>query len=67
MLTRLEISECERVLNGTAFGSVGPYEVLGGSAWFAVDPAHPLNKPIVDLKSAPTDATGKVVCRSGPA
>src|SRR4051812_43865462 len=39
-----------------AFGDAGPYERLIGVARFAVDPAGPRNKLIVDLENAPRNA-----------
>jgi hypothetical protein len=43
-----------------AFGNVGPYEQLDGTVYFAVDPHHPANSVITDLKLAPRDANGRV-------
>ena len=37
-LIRVEITSRADVLNGKAFGNVGPYEKLRGLAYFAVDP-----------------------------
>ena len=48
------------VANGQPFGSVGPYEKLIGTIEFALDPANPHNKPIVDLETAPRGADGRV-------
>src|SRR5262245_50060940 len=48
------------VANGQPFGSVGPYEKLIGTIEFALDPANPRNKPIVDLDTAPRGADGRV-------
>jgi hypothetical protein len=62
MLNRLEINSKEPVLNGTSFGAVGAYESLVGKAWFAVDPNHACNLPIVDLELAPRDEAGFVTC-----
>jgi hypothetical protein len=59
-LTRVEIVTRVDVLNGKAFGSVGPYEKLQGKAYFAVDPAHPRNKVIADIDLAPRNRAGKV-------
>jgi len=52
----------ETILDGTPFGDAGAYEQLAGRAVFAVDPATPLNGPIVDLARAPRDADGLVRC-----
>ena len=43
-----------------AFGQVGPYEQLDGTVSFAVDPTHPANQLITDLKLAPRDVSGRV-------
>jgi hypothetical protein len=59
-VTRVEIQRREDVLGGKAFGSAGPYEKLVGKVYFAVDPANPHNKIIVDLDKAPKNAQGKV-------
>jgi len=64
MLTRFEITARTPVLDSKPFGSVGPYEQLEGSAYFAVDPDHPLNQPIVDLQLAPRNADGCVEFRA---
>jgi hypothetical protein len=46
--------------DGRAFGAVGPYEQLDGTAHFAVDPTHFLNRGITDLHLAPRDDNGLV-------
>ncbi len=59
-VTRVEISSRQDVLNGKAFGTVGAYEKLKGTVYFAVDPNNTHNKIIVDLDKAPRNAVGKV-------
>jgi hypothetical protein len=59
-LTRVEITRRVDVLNGKAFGSVGPYEKLYGKAHFAVDPSNPRNQVIADIDLAPRNSVGKV-------
>jgi hypothetical protein len=59
-VARVEISSRQDVLNGKAFGTVGAYEKLTGTVYFAVDPNNPHNKIIVDLDKAPKNAQGKV-------
>ncbi|HXG11118.1 MAG TPA: alpha/beta hydrolase domain-containing protein [Gemmataceae bacterium] len=59
-LYRLEVQRREPFAGGAAFGDVGPYEIIAGVARFAVDPAHPRNRLIVDLPLAPRNAEGKV-------
>ena len=59
-MTRVEITSHQDVLNGKAFGSVGPYEKLVGKAYFAVDPSNPHDAIITDVDKAPRNAQGKV-------
>jgi Alpha/beta hydrolase domain len=55
-----EITSRHAFADGRAFGAVGPYERLDGTAHFAVDPTHVLNRGITDLHLAPRDANGLV-------
>ncbi len=59
-VTRVEISSKTDVLSGKVFGAAGAYEKLWGKAYFAVDPANPHNKIIVDVDKAPKNAQGQV-------
>jgi Alpha/beta hydrolase domain len=59
-LKTLEIQRREPFAGGAAFGDTGSYEKLVGVAHFAVDPADPRNKDIVDLVRAPRNKEGKV-------
>ncbi len=59
-MTRLEITRRDVVLNGRTFGAAGPYEKLSGTVHFALDPASPQNRGIVDLSLAPRNAAGLV-------
>jgi hypothetical protein len=59
-LTRVEIISRVDVLNGKAFGNVGPYEKIQGKAHFAVDPKNPRNQVIADINLAPRNREGKV-------
>jgi len=59
-VTRLRIERREIVLNGKPFGAAGPYEKLSGKVDFALDPALPQNRGIVDLTLAPKNAQGLV-------
>jgi hypothetical protein len=59
-VTALEIKTRSAFAEGTAFGDIGPYEELDGTVHFAVDPNHPRNAGITDLKLAPRDAQGLV-------
>ena len=58
-VTKLDLRR-EPFGGGSDFGAVGPYDKLVGVARFAVDPADPRNKDIVDLDLAPRNAAGKV-------
>jgi len=59
-VTRLRIERRETVLNGRPFGAAGPYEKLSGKVDFALDPALPQNRGIIDLNLAPKNAQGLV-------
>jgi alpha/beta hydrolase family protein len=48
------------VADGHAFGATGPYEKLVGRIEFALDPANPHNKAIVDVEYAPRGSDGLV-------
>ncbi|MBK34731.1 MAG: hypothetical protein CME26_04265 [Gemmatimonadetes bacterium] len=64
MLVSLTPDRAEPVLGGKNLGDVGPYEQLYGSARFEIDPTHPLNEPIVDIRLAPVNERGRVECRA---
>ncbi|MDQ7054361.1 MAG: alpha/beta hydrolase domain-containing protein [candidate division KSB1 bacterium] len=57
---RIEITSRTPVLDGRSFGEAGAYELLEGRAYFAFDPANPMNRRIVDLQRAPRNAEGQV-------
>jgi alpha/beta hydrolase family protein len=59
-LTRFEIKSRTPYAEGRRFGSVGAYQQVDGTAHFAVDPNHPANAAICDLKLAPRNAVGLV-------
>jgi hypothetical protein len=59
-VTKLLITSRRSFAQDKAFGSVGPYEQLDGTVYFAVDPNHAANRLITDLKLAPRDAGGLV-------
>lgn len=63
-VSALEIKSRSALAGGTAFGEVGAYEQLDGIAHFRVDPGHICNEAITDLKLAPRDSDGLVVCSS---
>ncbi len=59
-IVRLVVEKRRPVANGAAYGSVGPYERLDGTAVFEVDPRDPLNAVIVNIDKAPRNARGMV-------
>lgn len=59
-VTAVRITSREVVAGGQSFGSVGTYERLVGEIEFALDPANPHNRGIVDLRYAPRAADGRV-------
>ena len=59
-VTQLEITSRQPFAQGESFGEVGPYEQLDGIVRFAVDPEHPANATVTDLKLALRNAAGLV-------
>jgi len=59
-VVRIEIEDRRSFAEGLSFGHVGSYERLKGKLWIEVDPNHPANQRLVDLKLAPTTPQGKV-------
>ena len=59
-ITDLEITKRTRFASGESFGDVGSYELLEGTAHYAVDPLHTRNQAITDLELAPRNAVGLV-------
>src|ERR1700757_4002952 len=59
-VVRVEITSRTDIDNGRPFGAVGAYERITGRVYFAVDPANPHNRQIVDLDKAPRNAKGGV-------
>jgi len=57
---RFVVEQTRPLADGMAFGTVGAYERLDGTAYFEVDPKDPLNVVIVNLDKAPRNARGKV-------
>jgi hypothetical protein len=60
MLRSLNIQKIEPLAEGAAFGDVGAYERVIGTAQGEVDPDHPANKAIALLDKAPRNARGRV-------
>ena len=59
-LTDLEITNRTGFASGISFGDVGAYELLEGTARYAVDPSHARNQGITDLELAPRNSAGQV-------
>ena len=59
-VTRLEITSQKPFADGQSFGEAGSYTQIDGTAHFAVDPLHPVNETIADIKLAPRNADGLV-------
>jgi hypothetical protein len=59
-VTALEIKSQQPYADGMSFGDVGPCELVKAEVRFTVDPEHPANGLITDLKLAPRDTDGKV-------
>ncbi|MYC39369.1 MAG: hypothetical protein F4X66_21030 [Chloroflexi bacterium] len=59
-VTRLEITSQKPFADGQSFGESGSYTQIDGTALFAVDPLHPANETIADIKLAPRNAGGLV-------
>ena len=59
-LTSFQIASRVPYAGGRRFGAAGAYEQVDGSAHFTVDPRHPANAAICDLKLAPRNGAGLV-------
>jgi hypothetical protein len=59
-VVRVEILSRADIQDGKAFGAAGAYEKITGRVYFAVDPANPHNRQIVDLDKAGRNAQGEV-------
>lgn len=59
-LTRLRLDPPVPAFDGREFGGTGDYEWIRGTALCALDPQHPLNRPIALLDHAPCDRDGRV-------
>ncbi len=56
----MEVSRREPFAGGHVFGRSGPYEILQGKFHLEVDPAHPANQRVMDLKLAPVNKENRV-------
>ena len=59
-IVALDIKARQALAGGQEFGDAGCYLQLDGTAHFAIDPRHPLNRCITDLELAPRDRDGRV-------
>ena len=59
-VTRIEISSQTPFAGGKPFGATGPYVRVKGRFFGELDPTHPANRGIVDIRGAPRNARGKV-------
>jgi hypothetical protein len=59
-VTGVTVTSRTVIAGGQTFGATGAYEKIVGRIDFALDPAHPRNKAIVDLDLAPRGADGRV-------
>src|SRR5437763_363620 len=57
---RVHVLERTDLMNGTAFGSAGPYEQIIAEAHFAVNPKLDANRIVTDLELAPKNEDGLV-------
>src|SRR5260370_42229397 len=60
-ITALVVDKVEPFADGAAFGEVGAYERVSGTAKGELGPADPRNRGIVDLDKAPRNVRGMVV------
>ncbi len=59
-VVRVKVDTRRPVLEGRSFGLAGPYEVVEGKVYFAIDPANKANRVVTDIDLAPTNGDGKV-------
>lgn len=59
-VVRVEITTRADLLGGQSFGTVGAYETIIGTIYFAVDPQNPANRIITDIGLAQRNADGHV-------
>ena len=59
-ITELDITGESAFADGEAFGDVGAYTLLEGTARFAIDPDGVQNRAITDVQTAPRDDQGRV-------
>ena len=59
-VTRLEIASQGPFAGGKSFGAAGPYVRITGRFHGELDPSHPANRTIVDIRNAPRNVRGNV-------
>jgi hypothetical protein len=59
-VTRMEILIRQPFAEGMSFGTSGGYEVIKGRLFYEVNPDHPANTRVVDIKLAPRNKNGNV-------
>jgi hypothetical protein len=59
-ITRLDITSRRPAFGGTSFGTVGPYEILIGTAYAVADPKARQNAGIVDIDNARRGTAGLI-------
>jgi len=59
-VTRIEITAQVPFAGGKPFGAAGPYLRVSGRFHGELDPTHPANRSIADIRLAPRNARGKV-------
>jgi hypothetical protein len=59
-LTRIQITSTAPFAGGKAFGATGPYMRVIGRFHGELDPTHPANRGIVDIRLAPRNERGRV-------
>jgi hypothetical protein len=64
-VAKMEIHSTTPFAGGKAFGTVGPYVLVRGRFYGELDPTHPGNRGIVDIRLAPRNARGNVEYSAG--
>jgi len=59
-VVKFVVEQRSTFVGGAAWGNVGAYEMLRGTAYLEVDPRDPRDAVIVDLENAPRNAHGMV-------
>ena len=59
-VTRIEIASQAPFAGGRSFGAAGPYVRVTGRFHGELDPTHPANRSIADIRNAPRNGRGKV-------